>query len=176
MIETLISSKTRIKLLIKFFLNSNTSSYLRGLEGEFGESTNSIRIELNRLEKAGMLISEMDGNKKRYRANVDHPLFPDVHSIVMKYTGLSGLAEYITRQIGEVKAVYLTGDFAEGLESEVIDLVLVGHLNRAFLAELVERAEKVTGKKIRYLLYHPDEFTLENIHRDHHSSLELWKE
>ena len=55
MIETLISSKTRIKLLLKFFLNSNTTAYLRSLESEFGESTNAIRIELNRLEEAGML-------------------------------------------------------------------------------------------------------------------------
>ena len=55
MIETLISSKTRIKLLLKFFLNSNTTSYLRSLESEFGESTNAIRVELNRLENAGML-------------------------------------------------------------------------------------------------------------------------
>ena len=56
MIETLISSKTRIKLLLKFFLNSNTTAYLRGLEEEFGESTNSIRLELNRFEKAGFKI------------------------------------------------------------------------------------------------------------------------
>ena len=53
MIEALISSKTRIKLLLKFFLNSKTTSYLRGLEAEFGESSNAIRIELNRFEKAG---------------------------------------------------------------------------------------------------------------------------
>ncbi|MFN3444791.1 MAG: ArsR family transcriptional regulator, partial [Bacteroidia bacterium] len=29
MLDTLITSKTRIKLLLKFFLNSKTSSYLR---------------------------------------------------------------------------------------------------------------------------------------------------
>jgi len=62
MIEALISSKTRIKLLLKFFLNSNATSYLRGLESEFGESTNSIRIELNRFEEAGMLTSYNQGN------------------------------------------------------------------------------------------------------------------
>ena len=67
MIETLISSKTRIKLLMKFFLNSKTTAYLRGLEGEFGESTNAIRLELNKLEKAGMLSSFSKGNKKMWR-------------------------------------------------------------------------------------------------------------
>ena len=71
MIETLISSKTRIKLLLKFFLNSNTTSYLRGLEGEFGESSNAIRVELNKLEEAGMLSSEVKGNKKMFKANTE---------------------------------------------------------------------------------------------------------
>lgn len=64
MIETLISSQTRIKLLLKFFLNSNTKAYLRSLESEFSESSNAIRLELNRLEQSGMLSSFMEGNKK----------------------------------------------------------------------------------------------------------------
>ncbi|MEO1808004.1 MAG: ArsR family transcriptional regulator, partial [Bacteroidota bacterium] len=87
MVETLISSKTRIKLLLKFFLNSKTTSYLRNLESEFGESTNAIRVELNKFEKAGMLNSKMEGNKKMFRANIQHPLFKEIHSIVMKYVG-----------------------------------------------------------------------------------------
>ena len=51
MIETLISSKTRVKLLLKFFLNSRNTAYLRNLEEEFEESTNGIRVELNKFEK-----------------------------------------------------------------------------------------------------------------------------
>ena len=84
MIETLLSSKTRMKLLMKFFLNSNNSSYLRNLEEEFGESTNGIRIELNRFEKAGFLESRLEGNKKMFKVNVGHPLFKDLNSILMK--------------------------------------------------------------------------------------------
>ena len=85
MIETLISSKTRIKLLLKFFLNSKNKAYLRNLAQEFGESTNAIRLELNRLEKAGMLTSNMEGNKKIFQTNIQHPLFQEIHSIVLKY-------------------------------------------------------------------------------------------
>ncbi len=50
MLGTLITSKTRVKLLLKFFLNSNAKAHLRGLETEFGESSNAIRLELNRFE------------------------------------------------------------------------------------------------------------------------------
>ena len=69
MLETLISSKTRIKLLLKFFLNGNTRSHLRALETEFRESSNAIRLELNRFEDAGMLVSNSEGNKKLFQAN-----------------------------------------------------------------------------------------------------------
>ena len=73
MLETLISNKTRIKLLVRFFLNPGSSSYLRKLEEEFGESTNAIRIELNRFEQAGLLTSSTDMNKKVFKANKSHP-------------------------------------------------------------------------------------------------------
>ena len=75
MFDILISSKTRIKILLKFFLNENSFSYLRGLEEEFGDYTNSIRIELNKFEKAGFLTSSLQGNKKLFKANQNHLLF-----------------------------------------------------------------------------------------------------
>ena len=81
MLESLITSKTRIKLLLKFFLNSKATAYLRNLEAEFGESTNAIRVELNRFEKAGLILSQTSGNKKVYQANTQHPFFSDIHKI-----------------------------------------------------------------------------------------------
>ncbi|HMS99836.1 MAG TPA: ArsR family transcriptional regulator, partial [Saprospiraceae bacterium] len=87
MIEALISSKTRIKLLLKFFLNSNNKSYLRSLESEFGESSNAIRVELNRFEEAGMLSSFTSGNRKYFQANTQHPLYNEVHNILRKQLG-----------------------------------------------------------------------------------------
>lgn len=64
MLDALITSKTRKKLLLKFFLNSSSYAYLRNLEQELNESPNALRIELGKFEKANMLISTMDGNKK----------------------------------------------------------------------------------------------------------------
>ena len=153
MIETLISSKTRIKLLLKFFLNSRTTAYLRSLESQFGESTNAIRIELNRLEKAGMLTSSVQGNKKIFQANTDHPLYREVHSIVMKYVGLDKVIENVIERLGEVRAVYLAGEFARGLDSDIIDLILVGEINQEYLLHLIGRAESIVHRRIRYLIY-----------------------
>lgn len=157
MIDALISSKTRIKLLLKFFLNSNTTAYLRSLESEFGESSNAIRLELNRLEDAGMLLSAMNGNKKIFRANTQHPLFVEVHNILRKHIGLDHVVEQVVERLGSVEQVFLVGDFSRGLDSPVIDLLFIGEIDRSYLIRLIERAEALVNRKIRYLIYSSQE-------------------
>ena len=153
MLESIITSKTRIKLLLKFFLNSNTKSYLRNLEQEFGESTNAIRVELNRLEGAGLLSSEIKGNRKYFAANTSHPLFFDINNIVKKFVGIDQLIEEIIRKIGDLMAAYITGDFAKGIDSQIIDLVLIGkELDTHYINELVKKTEKLIERKIRTLI------------------------
>lgn len=158
MIETLISSKTRIKLLLKFFLNSKTTGYLRNLESEFGESTNAIRQELNRFEGAGMLTSGMEGNKKVFRANTGHPLFEEVHKILLKYVGLDKVIEHVIKRLGNVEQVFLAGEMAKGLDSSVIDLIIVGEPDKNYLVDLIEKAEKLIKRKVRYLVYSVEDF------------------
>jgi hypothetical protein len=153
MLDTLITSKTRIKLLLRFFLNSNTSSYLRSLENEFGESTNSIRIELNKFEQTGLLQSSIVGNKKLFKANTKHPMFSDIQSILMKYTGLDKIANQVIDKLGNLHAVYLVGDLAKGLDSPVIELVFVGEINRNYLIQLIEKVEKLIHRKISYAVF-----------------------
>lgn len=152
MIESLITSKTRIKILLKFFLNSHTRSYLRGLESEFGESSNAIRVELNRMENAGLLKSESEGNRKFFRANTGHPLFDDIHNILRKYVGIDRIIDEVVLKLGDIKQVYVTGDFAQGHDSALIDLVLIGDsINQPYLHELVNKAQDLIKRKIRVL-------------------------
>lgn len=157
MIETLISSKTRVKLLMKFFLNSHATAYLRSLEAEFGESSNAIRVELNRLEQAGMLTAEMFGNKKIFRANTQHPLFREIHSILLKHIGLDRIVEDVVERLGKVERVFLVGEFSRGIDSHIIDLLFVGDIDRNYLIQLIEKAEGLINRKIRYLIYNNDE-------------------
>src|SRR5512136_56714 len=99
MLETLITNKTRLKLLLKFFLNSKSRSYLRNLETEFDESSNAIRIELNRFEEAGLLVSNNERNRKIFRANIKHPLFPDIHNILLKYIGFDQIIDKLVHKL-----------------------------------------------------------------------------
>lgn len=174
MIETLISSKTRIKLLLKFFLNSNTTAYLRNLESEFGESTNAIRLELNRFEKAGMLRSVLEGNKKIFQANTLHPLYNEIHNIVLKYVGLDRIVEHVVKRLGSVDRVFVTGDFAKGLDSEIVDLILIGNINKKYLVDLIDKAEVIIRRKIRYVIYQSEEYEKLEKSRRHPEPLLLW--
>ncbi|MGE0567972.1 MAG: ArsR family transcriptional regulator [Bacteroidia bacterium] len=174
MIDTLISSKTRIKILLKFFLNGNATSYLRGLEEEFGDSTNSIRLELNKFEKAGFLTSFSEGNKKLFKANQKHLLFKDIQNMLKKIVGIDHLVKYVMEHIGNLERVYLIGRLAKGLESEIIELVFVGDINKPYLVDLIDKAEKKLNKKITFICFLPEEFDMKKIHQEGVHPLLIW--
>lgn len=158
MLDSLITSKTRVKLLLKFFMNPETRSYLRSLAEEFGESTNAVRVELNRLEKAGILESNPDGRTKLYGANRKHPLFPDITSLVKKFTGIDRLIDMVLSKLGNVELAFVTGDYAKGIDSGIIDVVIVGEVNREYLDHLIKMAEDMIHRKIRNLVLTMEEF------------------
>ena len=159
MLNTLISSKTRLKLLLKFFLNPSSRSYLRGLESEFGESTNAIRLELNRFEDAGLLNAEAKGNKKMYGVNTQHPFFAPIQSMIRNYVGIDHLINNVLSKLGDVHSVYLTGDWARGIESNIIDIVIIAdNINSTYLTNLTHKAEEVLNRKIRFVVYTIDEW------------------
>ncbi len=177
MLDTLITSKTRLKLLLKFFLNSRSKSYLRQLESEFGESSNAIRLELNRFEKADLLTTSTTGNKKYYKANTRHPLFPDINNILMKYVGFDQIIAKVIRKLGNLKRAYIVGDFAQGRDNNIIDLIFVCNgINREYLARLVGKVEKEITRKIRYVIFNEEEFKNYATNLSEEKVLLLWKE
>lgn len=159
LIKTLITSKTRVKLLLKFFLNPQNSAYLRGLSEELEESTNAVRLELNRLESANMLNSSRIGNKKMFTVNKSHPLFKDVNQIVRKYLGIDVIIDNILKGLGEPTKIFLTGDLSEGRNSDLVDIILVGIINKNYLTDVIEKTEKLIERKIRYITYTDVEFS-----------------
>jgi hypothetical protein len=175
MLETLISSRTRIKLLLRLFLNPGTTAYLRGLAEEFDESTNSVRVELNRFEEANMLLSENKGNKKLYKANDKHPLFRDIHSILLKYIGVDRIINAIIERMGKLEKVYLTGDYALGRDSGIIDLTFVGEIDKQYLLDMVGKAEKMIHKKVRFIIYDVAEWEDKQSADEVDAQLLLWE-
>lgn len=173
MLDSLITSKTRIKLLMKFFINSDTTAYLRNLAGEFGESTNGIRQELNRFEDAHLIDSEVVQNKKIYKANTTHPYFQDIHHLLLKYTGIDKMIDMVVNRIGLLDKAFIINDFAQGKPGNVLDLVLVGDsFDQDYLHQLVLKAEDQLTFKIRYITVAPSE--VQNFLPDKTKTLLVW--
>jgi len=154
----IISSKTRIKLLTRFFFNPGISSYLRELAKEFNLSTNSVREELNQLTKTRLLKSHKQGRQVFYVANQSHPLFPELRSMVRKVMGIDQVIDGIVNRLGDLEKAYLIDDYAEGRDTGIIDLVLVGNINQYHLNDLSKKTERYINRKIRSLVLSREEY------------------
>jgi hypothetical protein len=158
LLSGLISSKTRVKLLMRFFLNPQTRSYLRELAKEFDVSTNAVREELNQLTQTHLLKSEKIGRQVHYRANTEHVLFPELRSMVSKVLGVDHVVEGIVSRLGKVEKAYLIDDYAEGKNSSIIDLVLLGNIDQYHLNDLSRKTERYLNRKIRTIVLSREEF------------------
>ena len=154
----LIASKTRIKLLMRFFFNPKARSYLRELAKEFNVSTNSVREELNQLKKTNLLKSEKNGRQVYYMANTEHTLFPELKSMVSKVMGIDQVIDSIINRLGNLERAYLIGDYAEGKDTGIIDILLIGEIDRYHLNDLTQKTERYVKRKIRSLVLTKDEF------------------
>lgn len=154
----LIASKTRIKLLTRFFFNPLTRAYLRELAKEFDLSTNAVREELNQLKQTQLLVSQKEGRQVFYSANPDHPLFPELKSMVAKVMGIDQVIDSIVKRLGDIDKAYLLDDYAEGKDSGIIDLLLVGKIDGYHLNDLSRKTERYIKRKIRTLIMSSDEY------------------
>lgn len=151
-----------MKLLSRVLINPLNQVYLRQLEKELKVSSNTVRIELNKLAEMKLIkiISDNDGIKvKKYAANTSHPLYKNLREIIYKYIGIDHLIEDVFIKLGNLEQVYLTGDLAEGKDVLFIDLVVVGEIDRQYFIRLTEKVELLINKKIRTAFYNNKEFS-----------------
>lgn len=158
LLSGLISSKTRVKLLLRFFLNPRARSYLRELAKEFNVSTNAVREELNQLTQTQLLKAEKNGRSIFYSANPEHALFPELRSMVQKVMGIDQVIEGILQRLGNLEKAFLIGDYAEGKDTGIIDILLVGTIDDYHLNDLTRKTERYTNRKIRPLVLSPIEY------------------
>jgi hypothetical protein len=165
-LDNLFAGKIRFRLLTKLLLNPGTKVYLRGLERDLGVSSNTVRVELNKLSEMNLIeVNEaaVSAKVKHYTVNTHHPLFSSLRGIILKYVGLDQIIEQIIDKLGNVKKVYLTGDLAQGKNSSFIDLVIVGDINKTYLHQLIDKVEPLIEKKIRVGLFLETEFKEEHL-------------
>ncbi len=156
-------------MLTKLLLNPASKVYLRGLERDLGVSSNTVRVELNKLQDMRLIEVQDDPENtkvKNYVVNRAHPMFSMLRGIILQFVGLDQIVDQVIKKLGNLDQVYLTGDLAGGKNSPFVDLIIVGEVDKLYLYQLIEKVEPLVQKKIRVGVYKNVEFNvnlLENI-------------
>lgn len=140
--------------MLKFFSRPDVASHLRGLAEELGESTNSVRIELNKLEEVGLLKKRPVGQKMVYRVNDENPFYAELVALVSKYLGFDEISRQIFSILGKVEAVYVQGDYARGIDSGTVDVIIVGAVEEDELLKVASSIEKKISRHIHITWMH----------------------
>ena len=153
MLNSLITSKTRLRMLIKFFISAANKGYLNGLANEFNESTNSIRKELNNLSDAGYLLKSKQNNRIIYNADTKHPLFKVLQKIVRQDLGLEEIVETVISRMGDVDIISLTGDYAKGIDSGIIKIAIIGDgVNNDYLDNIKIKIKDKISREVDFII------------------------
>ena len=142
----------RLKLLLRFFSSAQAQYYLRGLAEEFGDSTNAVRTELIKLEEAGLLESQVDGKRILYRANSKNPFYRDLVKLVGMHLGFEAIVERILERLDSIDAAYIVGDYAKGIDSGTIEVLLVGDVDQDYLEQLKKRVKTDLGREVKVIV------------------------
>jgi len=160
MMREILGSRARVKLLTLFLLSPGERFYIRELTRKTGENINSVRRELQRLERVGLLVSEREGNLNYYEVNQEAPVYEDLKRIFLKTEGVGKIIKDDLVKLGKIKTAFIYGSFAKGEErlGSDIDMVIVGEVEEEKLIGLVREIEGRIGRQINYVLFTPVEF------------------
>ena len=160
---------------MRLFLNHEQQAYLRELSGEFNISSSQVAEELQQLNDAGLITCHKKGRQINYQANQTHPLFPELQSMVKKSLGMDQILESILERLGNLNQAFLIDDYAQGKDTGLIDLLLIGDIEHESLDDLVKKTEKYISRKIRTLVLTPAEYEdMSNVFSDRPRLL-LWE-
>lgn len=149
----IITSKMRVQILMRLFLNPENRAYLREMATEFDASPGQLREELGHLAGADIVKSERVGRQVYYRANDKHSLYPELNSMVRKAIGMDRIVDSIVNRLGNLEAAYIIDDYALGRDTGLIDLVLLGDIDHDNLHDLVTKTERYLNRKIRVVVF-----------------------
>jgi DNA-binding transcriptional ArsR family regulator len=167
-LAALLSSRVKAETFRLLFAPGAVELHVREIARRAGLNEATVRQELRRLTGLRLLSCRRDGNRALYRANAEHPLYPDIRGLVAKTTGLVDLLrEAMTSP--EIRVAFVFGSVAEGSEKPEsdVDLMVIGELTLRHLTKLLSGVPSRLGREINPYLLTPREFARRRRSRDH---------
>ncbi len=170
MLETLLGSKLRAKILGWLFSHPDERYFVRQLTNLVKEDSTNVSRELARLEKTGILVAVNEGKQKYYQANRASPLFTELHGLIVKTVGVADVLRLaLTPDAERIRVAFIFGSVASGAEGKRsdIDLMVIGSISFTDTVALLKEAEEKTSREVNPVVYPISEFK-RKIHEDHH--------
>lgn len=170
MLEALLGSKLRAKVLGWLFSHPDERYFVRQLTALLKEDSTNVSRELARLEKTGILVSTTEGRQKYYQANRQSPLFNELHGLMLKTVGVADIIkEALEPRMADIKLAFIFGSVAKKAENRFsdIDLLVVGNITFGDLVDLISTAEEALSRELNPVVYTLTEFN-KRLSEDHY--------
>jgi len=162
MLETILGSKLRSKVLGWLFTHPDERYFVRQLTSLLKEDSTNVSRELIRLEKTGVLVSTKEGKQKYYQANKKSPIYDELHGLIVKTMGVADvLRSALAPSAGRIKVAFIFGSIASGSENRRsdIDMIIIGEISFGDVSSLLHEAEEKLGREINPVVYSQQEFS-----------------
>jgi DNA-binding transcriptional ArsR family regulator len=170
--------KTRRGILAAVLVQPEKAWYVSELARRMGVPSSSLQRELQALTEAGVLKTHRQGRMVYFQANVESPVFPDLRGLLLKTAGLTDvLADALRPLAAKIRRAFVYGSIASGdaRSDSDIDLMIIGEVTPAELAQPLRKAREQLRREINPTVYAEAEFTRRRVARDHFLTAVLTK-
>ena len=161
MLEQLLGSRLRARVIGWLFTHTDEQFYVRELSKVLSEDSTNISRELARLESLGILLSTRSGQQKYYGANPTSSLFDELKSLAAKTTGaVDAIRRALRDQRERIQVAFVFGSFArqEQTADSDVDVMIIGDVDEVALQSSISRAESNLRRDINYSLLSREEY------------------
>lgn len=159
-LSEILSSKVRAEVFRLLFGLNDKALHLREIERRSGFAIGSIQTEMKKLYKLNLVLKNRDGNRLYYRANRQHPIYSELHSLVVKTVGLIEVFKDALAGEPTIRSAFIFGSIAEGSEKAEsdIDLMVIGEIGLRSVSRLLQGLAEDFGREINPYILSPNEF------------------
>jgi len=168
MLQHIIPSKTRRKILELFFQKPNENFYLRRVVREVDEEVNAVKRELDILAEEKLLLREKRLNKVFYSVNKNYLFYDEFLRIFTKNNPILQMIYNHLPKLGKIKYIAISTRFAKKIpiKEEDIYFLYVGTVVVPEVEIVMKKAEELYASPINYTVMTEEEFIFRKKNND----------
>lgn len=164
----ILSSKVRAEIFRILFGINHNELHLREIERRTGYTIGTVRQEVLKLINSELIMKRVSGNRTYFSANKNHPLFLEIHNLVLK---TSGLVDIIKNALNNKSICFsfVFGSMASGniKQDSDVDLFIIGDIGLRSISKLLKGKNNLIGREINVHTMTEKEFISRKQQKEH---------